>query len=98
MYALYSSNDKQGHDRQEKSGLHWNGVLLMESGVETQLKDAIYEIGRRLERIERDQDRIHERLDRLEGLRQLFTAIEELQRYVADMDNQPVGMAFTMLR
>ena len=95
---MYKANDKESHDRQEKSGLHWNGVLLMESGVETQLKDAIYDIGRRLERIERDQDRIHERLDRLEGLRQLFTAIEELQRYVADMDNQPVGMAFTQLR
>ncbi len=98
MYAVHQPNGKESHDCQEKSGLHRDGVLLMTDESIMQLKDAIHKIGRRLEKIERDQDRIHERLDRLEGLRQLFTAIEELQRYVADMDNVPAGLAFTLLR
>jgi trehalose-6-phosphate synthase len=62
------------------------------------MNDDIVEIKQMMARLKRDMDNIHERLDRLEGLRQLFTAIEELQRYVADMDNVPAGLAFTLLR
>ena len=62
------------------------------------MNDDIVEIKQMMARLKRDMDNIHERLDRLENLRQLFTAIEELQRYVADMDNVPAGLAFTLLR
>ena len=62
------------------------------------MNDDIVEIKQILARLKRDMDNIHERLDRLENVRQLFTAIEELQRYVADMDNVPAGLAFTLLR
>ena len=62
------------------------------------MNDDIVEIKQMMARLKRDMDNIHERLDRLENLRQLFTAIEELQRYVAEMDNVPAGLAFTLLR
>ena len=62
------------------------------------MNDDIVEIKQMMARLKRDMDNIHERLDRLENVRQLFTAIEELQRYVADMDNVPAGLAFTLLR
>lgn len=62
------------------------------------MNDDIVEIKQILARLKRDMDNIHERLDRLENVRQLFTAIEELQRYVAEMDNVPAGLAFTLLR
>ena len=62
------------------------------------MSDDINEIVHEIQRLKRDMDNIHERLDRLEGFRQLFEAVEELQRYVADMDGVPAGLAFTLLR
>tara|TARA_Y100000004_G_scaffold188197_1_gene241997 strand:- start:232 stop:423 length:192 start_codon:yes stop_codon:yes gene_type:complete len=62
------------------------------------MNDDINEIVHEIQRLKRDMDNIHERLDRLEGFRQLFEAVEELQRYVADMDGVPAGLAFTLLR
>jgi SMC interacting uncharacterized protein involved in chromosome segregation len=62
------------------------------------INEIVHEIVREIQRLKRDMDNIHERLDRLEGFRQLFEAVEELQRYVADMDGVPAGLAFTLLR